>query len=1254
MHPKDTSSVPTPITKSTNLFPVVGIGASAGGLEAFKKLLKAIPEDSGMAYVLVQHLDPKHDSILTELLQKVTPIPVLEISDDIEVKPNHIYVIPSNKMMIANDGILQLTPRDISKTKLNLPIDLFFNSLAEVHQDHAIGVVLSGTGSDGTVGLKSIKENGGITVAQNEQTSAYYSMPNSAIKANVVDFILSPEDMHSKIANAYKSIYGNKELEENQSNENDLIHSQIISLLRIRKGTDFTYYKQTTIRRRILRRMVINKNAKPSSYLKYLKENKPEQDILYQDLLIPVTSFFRDENVFESLCDNVFPQLLQNNIENEPIRIWIAGCSTGQEAYSMAICFKEFLGNTPEKLQIFASDLSEPAIAKARSGKYSKSEVSMVSAERLATFFKKSNDSYVIDKNIRDMCVFAVHNFLKDPPFGKMHFISCRNVLIYMEPYLQKKAMTTFHYSLLPKGILLLGKTETTGSASDLFISNGKNDKLFTRKDVSGRFMHVASKRNEQNLGLSNSNSKPEIINNDFQKTANDIILKNYTPSGVIVNEALDIVDFRGSTSLYLEQLPGKPTHNLLKMAKHGLAFELRTILHKAKKEQTTITKKDISLKFDATIHTIDIEAIPLPNTSEVYYLILFHKSNTVSEQIISSKATSKAKKEAKDLRIEQLEYELKQTHEDMRSITEEQETANEELQTENEELLSGSEELQSLNEELETSKEELQSTNEELMVVNQEIGNLNEQITASRDYAEAIVATLREPLLILDKNLRVQKANTAFYKTFLAKEKDTEGVLIYDLGNKQWNIPALRKLLEKILPQKSTFKDFEITNTFSNIGERVLLLNAREINKENDSQKLILLAIEDITEKKKQEEEQNQVQKRFQFIADAMPQKVWTADAQGKYNYFNKNWLDYTGLTFEELRDSGMKKIIHPDDFENYNKQWHYSIETGNIFEIADRFLNKEGIYKWHLSRGLSYKDPNGKTIMWVGTNTEIEEQIKEKEKLEEAVAKRTLELEKTNQKLEEKFIELEKMNNELQSFTYVSSHDLQEPLRKIQTFSSRILETEYAVLSDKGKDYFQKMNNTARRMQTLIEDLLAFSYANSNERKFENTSLNKIVEEVKNDLTENINEKKATIETHQLGNATIIRFQFRQLIQNLLSNAIKFSVPETAPHIIIKSEVAKGSVLQKKNPELIVGQLSASKNYCHISIEDNGIGFNPDYKNRIFGVFQRLHGDDQYAGTGIGLAIVKKIIDNHNGFITASAEINKGATFDIYIPVV
>jgi two-component system CheB/CheR fusion protein len=467
----------TKTIKSDNQFPVVGIGASAGGLDAFKKLLKAIPEKSGMAYVLVQHLDPNHESLLPELLQKVTRIPVLEISDDIKVMPDHIYVIPRNKMMVANDGILKLTPRQLdNKKKHNLPIDLFFTSLANVHQSHAIGVVLSGTASDGTAGLKAIKDHGGITFAQDSQSAEFDSMPNSAVNAGVVDFVLIPDKIPQKISEIVNNLNGNENEEDELPELDENIIKKIISLLRIRKGTDFTYYKQTTIRRRILRRMVLNKFEQLADYLKFAQQNKQEIDVLYQDLLIPVTSFFRDADVFNTLCETVFPYALKEKNANEPIRIWIAGCSTGEEVYSIAICFIEFIKdalpeNAEKKIQLFATDLSEPAIEKARNGVYSLNELNAVSANRLNDFFTRTSAGYRVNKQIRDMCVFAVHNFLKDPPFGKLDVVSCRNVLIYMEPYLQKKALTTFHYVLNAKGILVLGKSETISSVPGFIYS---------------------------------------------------------------------------------------------------------------------------------------------------------------------------------------------------------------------------------------------------------------------------------------------------------------------------------------------------------------------------------------------------------------------------------------------------------------------------------------------------------------------------------------------------------------------------------------------------------------------------------------------------------------------------------------------------------------------------------------------------------------------------------------------------------------
>ncbi|WP_298348571.1 chemotaxis protein CheB [Runella sp.] len=1514
-----------PLIKSPNLFPVVGIGASAGGLDAFKKLLKAIPENSGMAYVLVQHLDPNHESLLPELLQKVTKVPVLEITDDIKVKPDHIYILPSNKMLVANDGVLELTPRITKKNELNLPIDLFFASLAEIHQSHAIGVVLSGTGSDGTKGLKAIKDHGGITFAQDEASAGYDAMPNSAVQANVVDFILSPDQIPQKLLEIIHAFAKSDADLQNLPQQEEEVFKKILTLLRIRKGTDFTYYKQTTIRRRILRRMTINKNEELGAYLHYLREYVTEQDVLYQDLLIPVTSFFRDPKVFDYLCESVFPHILKNKSIAAPIRVWVAGCSTGQEAYSIAICLKEFLadngGAKAETIQIFASDLSAPAIVKARTGIYTKTELEGLTPQRLRLFFTKINDSYQVNKPIREMCVFAAHNFLKDPPFGKVDFISCRNVLIYMDSYLQKKALTTFHYALNPNGFLLLGKSETISSVPDLFASANKHDKLFSRKDMPGKFMLTTSRRSEQTLQDIDASPTKENLRTDFQKMADDIMLSKYTPAGVVVNEAMDIVHFRGKTGNYLEQLPGKPTHNLLQMAKSGLAFELRSILHKAKKEKITIIKENIPLEVNGSQRSINIEAFALPDTIEPHYFVIFHDNNLINSQSSIVKKNSRTersrttKKEDKDLLIQQLEKEIAQNREDMRAITEDQEAVNEELQSANEELLSGSEELQSLNEELESSKEELQSTNEELTVVNQEMRGLNEQISEARKYAEAIIANISTPLLVLDKNLRIKTANRAFYKKFQVDEHETEGRLIYHIGNRQWDIEALRLLLEQILPEHSKISAYEVRHTFQSIGERIMLLDVHEIKEEDDSEKLILLSINDITEqsiaRKKVEESQhryhnmiytspsliaifkgedmiieiandaiieswgkgkdiigksvfevipemveegfdkmllsvyktgepvrayeipitfvrngkpelmhytfiyqaqrdadgeidgvaviaNEVtpqvlakkqleeseqrfrnladespifvfivepnaeatisywnktwldytgqtfeealgrawegiihpddvpgvmntyvlafekqqsyflpgirvkrhdgvyrwhmvksnphylpngefngyigvgvdihdkqqaedalkesESHFRSMADLMPAKISNASVDGNVTYFSKHWLDFTGLDFEELKELGYHKIMHPDELEEFHKRLQKAAETGTDLEMEMRFLNKDGDYKWHLNIASPVKDETGQFKMWISVTTDISEQIKTRDNnledyeihskdLEEKVTLRTLELSDANQLLLQKNDELGKMNKELESFSYISSHDLQEPLRKIQVFAKRILEKEEAALSDNGKDYFHRMQSAANRMQTLIDDLLAYSRTNTAERKFEYLHLAKIIQEIKEELKDEIQEKQAILEVGNLYKIHIIPFQFRQLIQNLVSNALKFSDAERLPHIRIQSKMGKGS-------EFANSRLLPKSTYCHISISDNGIGFEPQYSDQIFRIFQRLHGKEKYEGTGIGLAIVKKIVENHNGVITATGQLNQGATFDIYLP--
>jgi len=1133
LNSKNASDKYSDVIKSENLFPVIGVGASAGGLDAFKALLKAIPENSGMAYVLLQHLSPDHESKLPEILQQVTKLPVLEISDEVKVEPNHIYVMPSNKVMIANDGVLLLEPRDVvSRKKDLLPIDHFFKSLAEIHQEHAIGVVLSGTASDGTMGLQSIKDNGGITIAQDTESAAYSSMPNSAMDAGVVDFVLSPDKIPAKLQELTSIIAPENGLPDRVSADNESIFSQIITILRDQKGTDFTCYKQTTTRRRILRRMAINKITSVEDYLAYLKNNTEEQDLLFDDFLIPVTSFFRDPESFKKLQETFLPLIHKNKQEGETIRVWVAGCSTGEEAYSLAISFQEFFDNNAstgneKRVQIFASDLSESSIDKARKGIYTKLDVADVPDKLLARYFTKLNGEYQVNRQIRDLCVFAHHNFLNDPPFGKMDLVTCRNVFIYMDTYLQKKALSAFHYALNPTGFLMLGK-ETISVASELFNPAAKRDRIYSRTDVPNNFVQVASRRS--NNTYNQTFEKPASARSaDFEKTADDIMLSKYVPSGVIVNENMDIEQFRGRTKHFLEQTSGKPSHNLLTLAKPGLAFELRSILHKAKKQGEAITKENIPVKIDNTLQNISIEAIPLPDTIEPYYLVLFHEQTSAAGDK-PHKPFNDSEKDEKGQRIQQLEEELVEVREDMRRVTEEQEAANEELQSANEELQSSSEELQSLNEELQTSTEEVQSTNQELIVVNQEMASLNEQLEAERNFSQSIVANIREPLMVLDKNLRIKTANNAFYKIFKFSEVETENVLIYELGNNSWDIPELRKLLERVIPQKTVINDYQINHTFEGLGEIIMLINARKVVTEHKPEQLILLSIEDITEKVQERKKREEIQ-------------------------------------------------------ATYTKE------------------------------------------------------------LEEKVQARTRELNTANEELLERNEDLLKMNKELEAFAYVSSHDLQEPLRKIQTIASRILEKEMDNLSDKGKNYFSMMQNSANRMQRLIQDLLNFSSLTTAERTFDTTNLSSIIDDVKDSLKEAIDDKNATINVNTDCEANVIVFQFRQLMHNLINNALKFSHPGRPPKIEVKCEVKKGNQIESAT-------LSPHQEYWHISFSDNGIGFEEEYSEKIFEVFQKLHSKDEYPGTGIGLATVKKIVDNHNGHITATSEVNKGTTFDIYLP--
>jgi two-component system CheB/CheR fusion protein len=792
-----------------------------------------------------------------------------------------------------------------------------------------------------------------------------------------VDLVLSPGRIAEELAKLGEQQERYQEalqqLNEENITDRDENLVNIIRLIHRLTGVDFGHYKINTIKRRIVRRIILHNIDSLEAYVQYLRQNTGEVHQLYQDLLINVTTFFRDGEACDYLKKTVLPKIIQHKEEGQAIRIWIAACSTGQEAYSLGILVLEALGDragaTP--IQIFATDLSESAVNKARLGIYSKDEVADISAQRLNKFFTKIDGSYRIIRSIRDQCVFATHNVLKDPPFSRLDIISCCNLMIYLEPVLQKKVVSTFHYSLNNGGYLVLGKSETIGTAANLFSQLEKKNKIYVKKkDVAAKaFFELTFKGPDAEKEIKHPvlpKVKKEDMNLD--KMVDQVILKKFTPPSVVVNQDLEIMQFRGATGLFLEPTPGKASLNLLKMARPGLAFELRTLVFKASKSGEVEQKSWEETTKDNKIKQLCIEATPIKFTAdsiEKYFLVAFTEKEAEPASVVASD-------DATNKKVHKLEEELVALREDMRTILEEQEAANEELQSVNEEIVSSNEELQSINEELETSKEELESSNEELLTINQELQMRNEQLAEIQEYSEAIYTTIRESLLILDKNLRIKNANLTFYKTFRVTEEETQGKLLYEVGNHQWNIPRLKELLEDIIPRNSMVTDYEVVHKFPRIGEKVMMLNARRLVRKLHAEHLVLVAIEDITEYRQAQKMIAEQEEWFRRMADHSPMMLWVANAEKKLEFVNEAWLEYRDVLREEVLGKHWVEEMHADDEKETKKTLDKSFDKKKEFSIQYR-IKKGREYRLLLSKGKPNYSQDGRFIGFIGSCVEI-----------------------------------------------------------------------------------------------------------------------------------------------------------------------------------------------------------------------------------------------------------------------------------------
>ena len=755
-------------------FPIVGIGASAGGLETLEQFFAKMPQNTGMAFIIIQHLDPNHIGMMPELLQRMTTMKVIQVTDSLKIKPNCVYIIPPNKSMSILNGSLHLFA-SIETHGIRLPIDIFFRSLADDRQEKSIGIILSGMGSDGSLGLKAIKEKNGIVIVQEPSTAKFDGMPRSATETVIADIIAPVEELPAKLLNIVKFIPLKKtDPEIDSKNKSNL--DKIIILLREQTGHDFSLYKKSTLFRRIERRKGIHQIDKIQNYVRFMQENPKETEILFKELLIGVTSFFRDPAVWEKLKEQVLPEMMEKLPDGYVMRAWVTGCSTGEEAYSLAIIFKEVLEKIKKSrnisLQLFATDLDIDAIEKARKGIFPPNIITDVSPERLSRFFIVENDGFRINAGIREMVVFAPQNVIKDPPFTKLDILTCRNMLIYMEAELQKKIIRLFNYSLNPGGIMVLGSAETLGTDNEGFEILDAKLKIFKRsqKPTSPGLLDFPSSFSIPNKTQTKALTTP-IIEENIQTLANQILLQRFAPASVLVSEKGDIIYITGRTGKYLEPVAGKANWNIFAMLRDDLKLELPIAFQKALKNYDPIQLRKIKIENYGNDQYVDVtlQQIEKPEAVKGKVIIVFKDLPEMSEP----KLNAKTSKQNSNARQKELEIELQQSLEDLQTIREEMQTSQEELKSTNEELQSTNEELQSTNEELTTSKEEMQSLNEELQTVNIELqSKVSDYVQANNDMKNLLNST-DIATLFLDKELNIRRFTDPITNIFKVRNTD-------------------------------------------------------------------------------------------------------------------------------------------------------------------------------------------------------------------------------------------------------------------------------------------------------------------------------------------------------------------------------------------------------------------------------------------------------------------------------------------------
>ncbi|WP_037324582.1 chemotaxis protein CheB [Salinimicrobium terrae] len=1202
---KNSPTLESGIGASPSSVRIVAIGASAGGLEALKAFFENISQGSKSSYVIIQHLSSDYKSMMGELLARSTDLPIIEVKEGMEVMQGQIYLIPPANNLVIRNSRLYLLEKPKNPT-LNLPIDMFFESLAKEQREKAIGVILSGTGSDGTRGARAIKENDGMIMVQEPDEAQFDGMPKSAISTGLVDYVLPVKEMGNELDNflSAPAIFHFK--------DGDVAYDQselmkILNYVDEQTGLDFREYKRATLARRVARRVSVCKCRSLAEYYTYLSTTQKEVDILYREFLIGVTKFFRDSKVWEVLREEVIPKIVSSKLDGEVIKIWDVACSTGEEAYSYAMCFLEEIEKQGKniELKIFATDIAEKHLEIGSKGLYPESIAADVPAEFLSKYFVRRTQKYEVVENLRRVVIYSKHNVIKNPPFSYMDVVSCRNLLIYFQSAIQTKALKVLHYSLKQDGILVLGTSESVYTQEDNFKAINRKWKIYRNihpnKRLESHFSHTPSSAGNllENRTVKERPTYKAPTSSNYNKLTNDFnetVLDHFQAASVYLDSDYNILEAIGQFRKYANLPVSGFSTNLLDMLSTDLKYLVQNSLKKSKKLQQKVYYKDAIFDHHGENKAVDILVKPLSLDgldSETFMITFLEKElNLEDVEIVDNITLTTRTKEY----VSNLEEELKQTKEDLNTSLEEIETSNEELQAANEELLSSNEELQSTN-------EELQSVNEEINTVNAENLQKMEDLAALNADINNLLESTRIGTIFLDSDLKIRKFTPAIQKHFSFLNSDIGRPINHFTGSigKSNLVERCQKVLETGTPLEKS--------VISKEGVHYLRRISPYINSNNKVDGVVITFI-DIENLQKSREKLQASEKRFKSFYEEDPvMHISVHPGSFKILHCNK-------MAVRQLKYDSKEELVGKSIFDLYNKESQAEAlrssrnfaENGILINLEQKILTKTGESLPVILNAISEKDEDDNILTIRYTFVEIAA------------------LKKAEDQLREQKADLERANRDLEQFVSICSHDLQEPLSTIK-FGIDILGKMYAPkLDDKGQNYVSYIKQASTRLSEQIRALLEHSRIGRNgEKKLVNTK--EIVEVVKYDLGKRIKDTNAKVHSGDLPKIMGYEVELRLLFQNLISNAIKYTPKE-------------------RNPEVRISAYKEGE-YWVFSIVDNGIGIAKEDQVRIFTIFNRVKQQDISDGTGVGLAHVEKIVHLHNGTIWLDSQEGVGSSF-------